>query len=127
MYVALEKKRISRPVVLEIKLEVVSRPGVLFCDIAASRGATVSLTPKWFTLRLSKFKLTAEQRFEVLVPGWIPPNLIKIPKVDAFVIPLELRGRLPDSNLVECTLRSEIGVRDSTFSTTTQFYHSIAA
>ena len=45
---------------------------------------------------------------EVLVPDWIPPHLIKIPKVDAFANRLELRGRLPDSNLVG-TSRGECG------------------
>ena len=46
MYLALKDQRISRPVVLEIKLEVVSRPGVLFCAInAASRAAKASEDP----------------------------------------------------------------------------------
>ena len=37
MHIALEEKRISEPVVLEINLEVVSRPGVLFSDCNATR------------------------------------------------------------------------------------------
>src|SRR4051794_21254415 len=46
MYVALREKRISVPVVLEIKLEVVSRPGVLFCGgNAAAKGAKASESP----------------------------------------------------------------------------------
>ena len=32
MFVAVKDGRISRPVILEIKLEIVSRPGVLFCE-----------------------------------------------------------------------------------------------
>ncbi len=46
MYVALKEKRISVPVVLEIKVEVVSRPGVLFCEInAAAKAAKASESP----------------------------------------------------------------------------------
>ena len=58
----------------------------------------------------------SERRFfqgEVLVPGWIPPHLIKIPKADAFTKVLELRGRLPDSSLAGYTLSCEIEVKDS--------------
>jgi hypothetical protein len=129
MYVALHKKRISRPVVLEIKLEAVSRRGVLFCEInAASTAAKVSEDPSvihFEAVKASSLRELAasEQRFfqgEVLVPDWIPPHLIKIPKVDAFTKPLELRGSLPEPNLVGCTLSgNEIGVKDSTFSSTT--------
>jgi hypothetical protein len=36
-----------------------------------------------------------------------PPHLIKIPIVDAFTNRLELRGRLPDSDLVESALKGE--------------------
>ena len=36
MYIAMKEERISVPVVLEIKLEVVSRPGVLFCETNAT-------------------------------------------------------------------------------------------
>ena len=82
MYLALKDQRISRAVVLEIKLEVVSRPGVLFCDInAASTVAKASDDPTvihFETVRAnSQHSLRAsERRFfqgEVLVPGWIPP------------------------------------------------------
>ena len=46
MYIALKEKRISKPVVLEIKLEAVSRPGVLFCEIsAAAKAAKTSKFP----------------------------------------------------------------------------------
>ena len=118
MYVALSKGRISRPVVLEIKLEVVSRPGVLFCAInAASPAAKVSEDAgviHFETVKAdSHFGVAASEKSffqgEVLVPDWIPPHLIKIPKVDAFANSLELRGRLPDSALVGCTLRGKVG------------------
>ena len=73
----------------------------------------------------------SERRFfqgEVLVPGWIPPHLIKIPKVDAFNKILELRGRLPDSSLVECTLIGEIEVKDSNpFSLAKPLHQNVAA
>src|SRR3978361_2231820 len=52
----------------------------------------------------------SEQRFfqgEVLVPDWIPPHLIKIPKVDIFTKCLELRGRLQDSSLAQSALKGE--------------------
>ncbi len=40
MYQAVAEKRISQPVMLEIKLEVVSRPGVRFFDYNATRGGS---------------------------------------------------------------------------------------
>ena len=122
MYLALKDGRISKPVVLEIKLEVVSRPGVLFCAInAASSAAKASEDPSvihFETVRAnSQRSVAASERVffqgEVLVPDCIPPHLIKIPKVGARARPLEFRGRLPDSSLVVCTLGSEIGVKDS--------------
>jgi hypothetical protein len=53
--------------------------------------------------------------------------LIKIPNVDAFNCPLEHRGRLPDSNLVVCTLRSETGAKASKPSSTPLQHLTIAA
>jgi hypothetical protein len=112
MYVALKDGRISKAVVLEIKLEVVSRPGVLFCEInAASTAAKVSEDPTvihFETVKADSQRGVAksEQRFyqgEVLVPDLIPPHLIKIPKVDAFGNCLELPG------LAECALKDECG------------------
>ena len=122
MYQALKDGRISRPVVLEIKLEVVSRPGVLFCAInAASSAAKASEDPSvihFETVRAnSQHSVAASERVffqgEVLVPDCIPAHLIKIPKVDVLGKPLEFRGRLPDSFLVGCASSSEIGVRDA--------------
>jgi hypothetical protein len=98
---------------------------VFFFVNAASTAAKVSDDPSvihFEAVKASSLRELAvnEQRFfqgEVLVPDWIPPHLIKIPKVDAFTKPLELRGSLPDPNLVGCTLSgNEIGAKDSTFS-----------
>ena len=47
MFKALKEARISRPVILEMKLEVVSRPGVLFYERnAAATGVHTSASPK---------------------------------------------------------------------------------
>ena len=80
MHVALADKRIAVPMLLKIKLEVVSRPGVCFSDCNATRlDARISkhLTKK------SHFDVIKElQRFyqaEVLIPSPIPPHLIKFP------------------------------------------------
>ena len=43
----------------------------------------------------------------MLVPDWIPPHLIKIPKVDIFTNSLELSGRLPNSNLAQSASKGE--------------------
>jgi hypothetical protein len=128
MYRALKEGRISRPVVLEIKLEVVSRPGVLFSAVnAASPAAKASEDASvihFETVKAdSQYSLAASEKSffqgEVLVPDWIPPHLIKIPNVDAFAKSLELRGRLPDSALVGCTSNGDVGVKVSKpFSTT---------
>ena len=126
MYIALKNKRISKPVVLEIRLEVVSRPGVLFCAInAASTAAKASDDPtvihfETVRARSQRSLRESERRYfqgEVLVPAWIPPHLIKIPKSDAFTEPLELH-----SSLVGCTLSCEIGGDNAPkpFSTTTK-------
>ena len=94
---------------LEIKLEAVSRPGVLFCGInAAAKAAKVSPKPGVICFDVVKAgsqrdvdqSLRPFYQGEVLVPEWIPPHLIKFPNVDAFNRRLELRGRLPDPNLV---------------------------
>src|SRR4051812_36295146 len=83
MYVAKNEGRINQPVVLRVKLEAVSRPGVLFSDCNATRSdAKVSDDPD-----LVRFEITkAEKVFsvpellrhdsEVLVPSPLPPHLI---------------------------------------------------
>jgi hypothetical protein len=136
MYISLKEERISTPVVLEIKLEAVSRPGVLFCEINAA--AKVAKAPaNSGVIRFEVVKACSQRdvdqslrpfyQGEVLVPEWIPPHLIKIPNVDAFNRPLELRGRLPDSNLVECTLKGQVEVKASKPSSTSCNIYPIAA
>ena len=102
--------------------------GVLFCAInAASPAAKVSEDAgviHFETVKAdSHFGVAASEKSffqgEVLVPDWIPPHLIKIPNVDAFAKSLELRGRLPDSALVGCTLSGKVGVKVSKPSSTT--------
>jgi len=97
MFVARNNKRISRPVLLEVKREVVSRPGVLFCEInAAANDAKTSADPRVIHFDIVKaeahFKVAEGLRKfyqgEVLVPLCIPPHLIHIPDVDISGKPL---------------------------------------
>ena len=136
LYKAKAEKRISTPVVLEIKLEVVSRPGVLFCETnAAANGSKASESPR--VIRFEVVKATSSRAVpesqrpfyqgEVLVPDNIPPHLIKIPNVDAFSRPLEHSGRLPDPNLVMGTLRSETEAKASKPSSIANQHLTIAA
>jgi len=87
-YVAQNEKRISRAVMLEIKLEVVSRPGVLFFDCNATRhDAVQSSSPTVVHFDVVKaenqFAVAPEKRHfyqaEVLVPSPLPPHLIVFP------------------------------------------------
>ena len=110
MYIALKEKRVLAPVVLEIKLEVVSRPGVLFCGInAAANAAKASESPNVIRFDVVKAKslrsvvdesLRPYYQGEVLVPDWVPPHLIKFPKVDAFTnLLVQPRAELQDPDL----------------------------
>ena len=81
MFVA--EKRITDPVMLEIKLEVVSRPNVIFYDSNATRsGAKQSTKLIRFDVVKAKshFDVPAQLRHfyqaEVLVPSPVPPHLI---------------------------------------------------
>jgi hypothetical protein len=88
-HVALKNKRISRAVMLQIKLEVVSRPGVLFSNCNAARhDAVLSTLPS-----IEDFAaVTAKNQFavaeakrhlyqaEVLVPSPLPADLIVFPE-----------------------------------------------
>ena len=87
-YIAKSEGRISRPVVLQIKLEVVSKPGVLFFDCNATRrDAVQSSSPNVVRFDVVKaanqFAVAAElRRFyqaEVLVPSPVPSHLIVFP------------------------------------------------
>ena len=89
MYVAKKEGRISDPVVLKIKLEAVSRPGVMFSDCDATRhDATIADQPDIVRFEIVKAKKVFDvpdtlQRFyqaEVLVPSPVPPHLIVFPK-----------------------------------------------
>ena len=87
MYIALKEKRISVPVVLEIKLEVVSRPGVFFCGVNAAKASESPRVIRFdvvtaYSQREVDQNLRPFFQGEVLIPDWIPPHLIKIPKVD---------------------------------------------
>ena len=88
MHVALVERRISVPILLKIKLEVVSRPGVCFADCNATRlDARKSTNPSIVHFDVVKKKSQFDvapslQRFyqaEVLIPSPIPPHLIDFP------------------------------------------------
>ena len=77
-HIAKNEGRIFRPVVLQIKLEAVLKPGVLFFDCNATRrDAVQSSSPNVVRFDVVKavnqFRITAEQRrfyrAEVLVPS----------------------------------------------------------
>jgi hypothetical protein len=99
MFVAVNQKRISKPVMLQIKLEVVSRPNVLFADCNATRrGAKKSSSPDvvHFDVVQAKdqFAVAPDSKHfyqaEVLVPSPIPPELI-------------LFADAPDVEMTQCT------------------------
>ena len=103
MYQAVAEKRISQLVMLQIKLEVVSRSGARFCDCNATRGdARQSSNPSIVRFDVVRAKNQGDvekelQRFyqaEVLVPSPIPPHLILIPNkpVAQFVKPVKQVG-----------------------------------
>ena len=82
MHIALAEGRISVPMLLKIKLEVVTRPGVRFSDCNATR-----LDARVVRFDVVKKKNQFEgastlQKFyqaEVLVPSPMPPHLIDFP------------------------------------------------
>src|SRR6185312_5730169 len=89
MYVSKNEGRIADPVLLRIKLEAVSRPGVLFSDRNATRhDAILSESPA--SVRFDVVKKTNAftvpellrpfYQAEVLVPSPLPPHLIIFPK-----------------------------------------------
>ena len=99
MYIALKENRISNPVLLELKLEVVSRAGVLFSDCNATRNGSVqSASPSivhFDVVKMPKlcFVVVSQRHFyraEVLVPSPIPPDLIVFPAQ-----PLNFRNQKP--------------------------------
>jgi hypothetical protein len=89
MHRAVAEKGISQPAVLQIKLDVVSRPGVRFFDCNAMRAdarQSINSSIVRFDVVRAKNQEDVEpslQRFyqaEVLVPSPIPPDLIVFPK-----------------------------------------------
>ena len=85
LFRAQKEKRISQAVMLEIKLDVVSRPGVLFSDCNATRRDVITSTsPDVIRFEVVKAKtqfdvakeLVRFYQAEVLVPSPVPPDLI---------------------------------------------------
>ena len=90
MYTCTNQARISQPVMLRIKLEVVSRPGVLFSDCNATRqDAIISGFPDVVRYEVVQAKnmfavpelLRKYYQAEVLVPSPVPPHLLSFPRV----------------------------------------------
>ena len=88
-YVAIKEKRVQNLIMLQVNLQVVSRPGVLFSDCNATRvDAVRSMSPKIIRFDVvqqkDQFAVAPElKKFyqaEVLVPSPIPPHLIEFPK-----------------------------------------------
>ena len=87
MYVAKKEGRISNPVVLRIKLEAVSRPGVMFSNCNATRkDAILSDRPEVVRFDIVKAKSSFEvpelrhnYQAEILIPSPLPPHLISFP------------------------------------------------
>ena len=84
-FVAVKEKRISKPVIVVIKLEVVSRSGVLFSDCNATRKEAV-ISPRPEVVRFDVVKASNQfqvkhslrhlYQAEVLVPSPLPPEFI---------------------------------------------------
>ena len=88
-FVAKRAGRISGVVTLCVKLEVISRPGVLFSDVNAnSRDVKISKTPDDVRFEVVKAEnsfrvpelLRKYYQAEVLIPGVVPPHLIAVMK-----------------------------------------------
>jgi ssDNA thymidine ADP-ribosyltransferase, DarT/zinc-binding in reverse transcriptase len=88
MFVSKKEGRISNPVILRIKLEAVSRPGVMFSNCNATRhDATVSEDPEIVRFGIVKKEncfavpelLRHFYQAEVLVPSPLPAHLIIFP------------------------------------------------
>jgi hypothetical protein len=87
-FIVLQEKRASNLVMLQVELQVVSRPGVLFSDCNATRkDAVKSASPDVVHFNVVKakdhFEVKDELRHlyqaEVLVPSPVPPHLIVFP------------------------------------------------
>jgi len=123
-YIAKNEGRISRPIMLQINLEVVSKQGVFFSDCNAARhDAIQSCSPNVVRFDIVKapnqFGIGAElQRFyqaEVLVPSPVTPNLIVFPDDVAPSDREEPKPKLPTTeSMVFCKARRS---KVSSFST----------
>jgi hypothetical protein len=129
LFVALAEKRITKPVILEVSLQVVSRPGVLFSDCNATRkGCIVSTSPSVVRFDLVKKRyfevdesLKHFYQAEVLVPSPLEPHLITIPapmkirKKTKIPVPVPadpVKRVVPESVKVECPVRTDEKVSD---------------
>ena len=92
MFISKKEGRISNPVILRIKLEVVSRPGVIFSDCNATRrDVNLSESPDIVRFEIVKAKscfaipelLRHFFQAEVLIPSPLPPHLIVFPSKKA--------------------------------------------
>src|SRR6185312_6974656 len=119
MHVAKQKGRISHPVLLKIKLEVVSRPGVLFSDCNALRkGAVISNRPEHINFDIVKMKnmfdvptdLRHFYQAEVLIPSPLPPHLIIFPNITTTTLAnyIPAPSFSPSSFSLSSTLRQSI-------------------
>src|SRR4051812_32429471 len=87
MFSATKDGRLAEAVVLEVDLDVVSLPGVLFADRnAAASEAVVSSSPEVVLCR-DQFAVSSSDRpfyqAEVLVPANVPPHFIHFPSFAA--------------------------------------------
>ena len=103
-YRAVQEERVTQVVMLEIKPEVVSRPGVLFFDSNAVRvGAIQSTSPEIVHFDVVtapshyavEEKMRAYYQAEVLVPSPVPPHLILFPGDQAYGRARSRRVRAP--------------------------------
>ena len=132
MYIAKNEGRISRPVVLQIKLEVVSKLGVLFFDCNATRrDAVQSSSPNVVRFDVVKaanqFDVATElRRFyqaEILVPSPVLANLIMFPDDAEPNVCEKLKPKVPRTEKAEsCKAR-----RSSMCSSSTSLSSSTAS
>src|SRR5207244_1784475 len=103
MYVALSEGRLLYPVVLQVSLDVVSRPGTLFSDRnAASSSAIVCGNQSVIRFNIvrkpNQFTVSSADRCffqaEVLIPSEIGPEFIRFP-FNPSLLPPPLSSQLP--------------------------------
>ena len=126
-YIAVEEKRVTKLVMLQINLDVVSRPGVLFFDCNATRHDAIQATSpdvvKFDVVRAKdQFAVPTElKRFyqaEVLVPSPLPPELIVFPTDANYVkrthaVPVTKAKKVPDVPAVHAIAIAAVRARDA--------------